>query len=100
MNLRKFIHYFIEHSVIANWLMIVICGFGIFALASLNKRISPKMEIQEVEIDLPYPGASARDNDSLRCCVACVDEMAGSVDKIVKSVRPLVKFAIFVPVVT
>jgi multidrug efflux pump subunit AcrB len=56
---KKFIHYFIKHSVITNWIMILICIAGIFALFNLNKRINPKIEGRDVEIDLPYPGASA-----------------------------------------
>jgi len=55
----KFIQYFIKHSVITNWLMIVISIAGIFALSNLNKRINPKFEIEDVNIDVPYPGASA-----------------------------------------
>ncbi|MGB5896205.1 MAG: efflux RND transporter permease subunit, partial [Ignavibacteriaceae bacterium] len=55
----KFIQYFIKHSTITNWLMIVICFAGIFALSNLNKRINPKFEIEEVNIEVPYPGASA-----------------------------------------
>jgi multidrug efflux pump subunit AcrB len=39
--------------------MILICIAGIFALSNLNKRINPKFEIEEVNIDVPYPGASA-----------------------------------------
>lgn len=55
----KFIQYFIKHSVITNWVMIIICIAGIFALSNLQKRINPKFEIEEVEIDVPFPGASA-----------------------------------------
>jgi multidrug efflux pump subunit AcrB len=55
----KFIEYFIKHSVITNWIMIIIAIAGIFALTNLNKRINPKFEIEEVSIDVPYPGASA-----------------------------------------
>ncbi|MCH7773593.1 MAG: efflux RND transporter permease subunit [Bacteroidetes bacterium] len=55
----RFIQYFIKHSAITNWLMIVICIAGIFALSNLNKRINPKFEIEDVNIDVPYPGASA-----------------------------------------
>jgi multidrug efflux pump subunit AcrB len=56
---QKFIQYFIKHSVITNWVMLVICLAGIFALFNLNKRINPRFEIEEVEIQVPYPGASA-----------------------------------------
>ncbi len=57
--MQKFIQYFIKHSVITNWIMLVICVAGIFALFNLNRRLDPKFEIEQVEIDLPYPGASA-----------------------------------------
>ena len=57
--LQKLIRYFIKHSIITNWIVIVICLAGIFALFNLEKRINPKMEIDEIEIDIPYPGASA-----------------------------------------
>jgi multidrug efflux pump subunit AcrB len=57
--LSKLIQYFIKHSIITNWVMIVICIAGIFALFSLERRINPKMEIDEIEVDIPYPGASA-----------------------------------------
>ena len=55
----KFIQYFIKHSVITNWVMIVICIAGIFGLSQLQKRITPKIEIEKVNIEVPYPGASA-----------------------------------------
>jgi multidrug efflux pump subunit AcrB len=55
----KFVQYFIKHSVVTNWIVLIICIAGIFALSNLNKRINPKFEIEEVEIDVPFPGASA-----------------------------------------
>ena len=55
----RFIQYFIKHSVITNWVMIIICIAGIFALSNLQKRVNPKFEIEEIEIDVPFPGASA-----------------------------------------
>jgi multidrug efflux pump subunit AcrB len=57
--LKSFINYFIKHSVITNWIMLVICISGIFALFNLNKRLDPKLEREQIEIDVPYPGASA-----------------------------------------
>ncbi|MCP5061516.1 MAG: efflux RND transporter permease subunit [Ignavibacteriae bacterium] len=55
---KRFIHYFIKHSVITNWIMIVICLAGIFALLNLDKRKDPKIEVQQVQINVPFPGAS------------------------------------------
>lgn len=58
---RKIIEYFIKHSVVTNWIMIIICAAGIIGLFSLERRINPKFEMDEIEIDVPYPGASARE---------------------------------------
>lgn len=55
----KIIRYFIKHAAVTNWVMLVILIAGIFALFNLNKRLDPKFEIEQVEIDVPYPGASA-----------------------------------------
>jgi len=55
----KLIQYFIKHSIITNWVVLVICLAGIFALFKLERRINPKMEIDQISIDIPYPGASA-----------------------------------------
>jgi len=55
----KFIQYFIKHSVVTNWVMIIICIAGVFALSNMNKRINPKLELEEVNVEIPFPGASA-----------------------------------------
>jgi multidrug efflux pump subunit AcrB len=57
--ISKLIQYFIKHSIITNWIVLVICAAGIFALFNLERRINPKMELDEISIDIPYPGASA-----------------------------------------
>lgn len=55
----KIIRYFIKHAAVTNWIMLMILIAGIFALFNLNRRLDPKFEIERVEIDVPYPGASA-----------------------------------------
>jgi len=57
--LEKFLRYFIKHSVLTNWIMIVICIAGVFGLFNLNKRVDPKLKVDRIEVDVPYPGASA-----------------------------------------
>ncbi|MFC1760375.1 hypothetical protein ACFLZD_02505, partial [Candidatus Neomarinimicrobiota bacterium] len=42
--MKNFIEYFIKHRVIANWIMLVICLAGVFALFNLQTRINPKAE--------------------------------------------------------
>ena len=41
--MRKLIHHFIQHTVITNWVMLVVGLAGVFALFNMNKRISPKL---------------------------------------------------------
>lgn len=55
----KFIQYFIKHSTITNWVMIVLLFAGVFGLSQLKKTINPEFEIEQVQINVPYPGASA-----------------------------------------
>ncbi len=57
--MKNFINYFIKHSVITNWVMIVIMAAGIFGLVNINRRLDPKAEEEFIDINLPFPGASA-----------------------------------------
>lgn len=57
--MRNFINYFIKHSVVTNWVMLAVMLAGVFALFNLERRLNPKLEIEEVTISVPYPGASA-----------------------------------------
>lgn len=58
---KKFINYFIKHSVITNWIMLLLCIAGIFALSNIKKRINPKIEERQIQVSVPFPGASARE---------------------------------------
>ncbi len=57
--MSKFVQYFIDHRIITNWIMLVICIAGVFALTQLNRRIQPSFEMHEININIPFPGASA-----------------------------------------
>jgi multidrug efflux pump subunit AcrB len=57
--LNKYIKYFIKHSTLANLIMIIILIAGVFGLANLNKRLDPKFELERIEVQTPFPGASA-----------------------------------------
>lgn len=59
--LKKYLEFFSKHSVITNWIMIVILLAGAASIASLQVRVMPKMDLRGVNIDIPYPGASARE---------------------------------------
>ena len=59
--MRKLIAYFVDNSLLTNWLMILIFAAGTFGLVNLQKRIWPKIEFDYISIDLSWPGASARE---------------------------------------
>ena len=56
--MKNFIEYFIKHRVISNWIMVMICLAGIFALSNLQTRINPKIEQPYVTVAVVFPGAS------------------------------------------
>jgi multidrug efflux pump subunit AcrB len=57
--MKNVIDYFIKHSVVTNWIMLATMLAGVFALFNMERRLNPKLEIEEVEVEVPYPGASA-----------------------------------------
>jgi len=57
--MKNVLEYFIKHRVVTNWLMLAVMLAGVFALFSIERRLNPKLEIEEVTIQVPYPGASA-----------------------------------------
>lgn len=59
--LKNYLEFFTRHSKITNWIMIVILLAGAVSLTSLNVRVMPKMDLQGVQVNIPYPGASARE---------------------------------------
>jgi len=56
--MKNFIEYFIKHRVISNWIMLIICLAGVFALFNLQTRIQPKLEQPYVTVAVVFPGAS------------------------------------------
>jgi multidrug efflux pump subunit AcrB len=57
--MRKFINFFVNNSLLTNWLMILIFAAGTFGLINLQKRIWPKIEFDYISVDLSWHGASA-----------------------------------------
>jgi multidrug efflux pump subunit AcrB len=57
--MKKILNFFVENAVLANWIMIVIFLAGVFGMYNMKMRIWPKMELDYINIDIPFPGASA-----------------------------------------
>lgn len=59
--LKKYIEFFTQHAVITNWIMIIILLAGAVSLATLQVRVMPRMEESGVQVNIPFPGGSARE---------------------------------------
>lgn len=57
--MKKILDFFVKNSMLANWVMFIILIAGLFGALNLKMRIWPKMELSYINIDIPYPGASA-----------------------------------------
>ena len=61
------IRWFAGHPTAANILMLVFVLLGLSALPDLKRATFPDQELYEVEVSVPYPGASAQDVESAIC---------------------------------
>jgi len=61
------IRYFAAHPTAANLLMLLFIVLGLVALPTLQRETFPNFTPQEVEVRVPYPGASAQDVEEAIC---------------------------------
>jgi multidrug efflux pump subunit AcrB len=61
------IRYFAAHPTAANILMMVIILLGMAALPTLNKETFPQIQTNQVQVTVPYPGASSSEVEEGIC---------------------------------
>ncbi len=61
------IRYFAGHPTIANLMMILLLGAGLFVGPTLLRETFPRAEPNQVEINVPYPGSRPEDVESAIC---------------------------------
>jgi hydrophobic/amphiphilic exporter-1 (mainly G- bacteria), HAE1 family len=61
------ITYFTRHPTAANLLMLLLMLIGLFALPKLQRETFPDFAAKELEIRIPYPGASSADVEEGIC---------------------------------
>lgn len=61
------IRFFAAHPTAANLLMLMFFVMGLVALPTLRRETFPDFTAQEVEVRIPYPGASAADVEESIC---------------------------------
>ncbi|MFN2330109.1 MAG: hypothetical protein ABR612_14465, partial [Chromatocurvus sp.] len=52
------IAWFAHNNVAANLLMFLIIGFGIYSGLTIRKQTPPDIELDVIQVIVPYPGAS------------------------------------------
>ena len=58
---------FVQHRTLANLLMLIFIGIGIYALPSLQKETFPEFDSSELQVVVAYPGASAEEVEEGIC---------------------------------
>jgi len=61
------IRFFTAHPTAANLLMIMAILAGLLTLPQLKRETMPKIESFEVEVKVPYPGATPNDSETALC---------------------------------
>jgi HAE1 family hydrophobic/amphiphilic exporter-1 len=61
------IHYFAGHPTAANLLLLLLVVLGLSALPSLERETFPEFAPQEVQVSVPYPGATPEDVEQAIC---------------------------------
>lgn len=74
------IRFFAAHPTAANLLLLFLISIGLTALPGLQRETFPDFSAQEVEVVVPYPGASAEDVE-LAICLRLEDAL-DSIDSI------------------
>ena len=58
--MKKVIDYFASHKMVTNWLILLILAAGAFGFTQLRARVWPQLDLDYVNVEVSWPGASAR----------------------------------------
>ncbi len=61
------IRYFAAHPTAANLLLLVLLAAGLIAVPTLRRETFPEIPVDEIEVTVTYPGASAEDVEDAIC---------------------------------
>ena len=61
------IRYFAHHPTAANMLMVLFLALGLVSLPQLKRETFPDFAASQVQVQVPYPGATAEDIESAIC---------------------------------
>lgn len=57
--------FFVERSLMVNLISIFLMSVGIYAIFDINREAFPNVNLDQIRIDIPYPGASPSEIERL-----------------------------------
>ena len=75
---KGFVAWFAENHVAANLMMAMILILGAASLISIKQEVFPEMELDMIQISVPYPGATPEEVEEAIC--TRIEEKISSVD--------------------
>jgi multidrug efflux pump subunit AcrB len=74
--MKRVIAWFVDNSVAANLLMIVIIAGGLLTIGAVRKEVFPEVDANLISISVPYPGAAPEEVEE-GICVPIEEEIQG-----------------------
>ena len=65
--MSRIIGWFVENSVAANLLMLVLLAGGLLVLPTIRQEQFPSIDVQVIQVSIAYPGASPQEAEETLC---------------------------------
>lgn len=63
--MKTIFRYFVERPLMVNLISILLMAVGIYAIFDINREAFPNVNLDQIRIDIPYPGASPSEIERL-----------------------------------
>lgn len=63
--MRSVFRFFVERALMVNLISIFLMAVGIYAIFDINREAFPNVNLDKIQIDIPYPGASPSEIERL-----------------------------------
>lgn len=63
--MKSVFRFFVERALMVNLISIFLMAIGIYAIYDINREAFPNVNLDQIRIDIPYPGASPSEIERL-----------------------------------
>ena len=63
--MKSVFRFFVERALMVNLISIFLMSVGIYAIFDINREAFPNVNLDKIQIDIPYPGASPSEIERL-----------------------------------